>query len=583
MKIVKYLMLILVVISPDILSQDYDTLTVNVNKIVLPLQNNGAIGEYYLHPNTYRPRFENKIFFSTGGLYLSGIKNDIIWSNGVFPAAFMEDYLPGVVGSDAKDPENKFYILKATDIPFGNSWLEWTSAVQQGAKFYDGNNDGVYSPEDLNGNGEWDTNEDRPDLLGDFTVFYVFNDSKPSSERQFIKDVSPMGIEVKQTIFALDSIDNGLLGNTIFIRYVIENKGTVFDTLESVYLGIATDPDIGCYYDDFAGCDTMNIGFVYNDGPDDVPDCEEEIYGENPPAFIADLLQGPQTFIPGVTFIDIDGNNKYDEGIDIPKDTAVIHDGPILGKKYIPGAMNLNVTAFTPHTSSLPGFTNPKTKESLRNYLIGGKYENGEPITVSDFYLGNGESLGLEANLIPPQFVFSGDPVNETGWLSVRNADYRAVLCSGPFDLIVNQPIVIVAAYIVGRGTDHLNSITVAKDISRVVKEYYDSNFSQIPVNVHTGKVEIIEEYKLLQNYPNPFNSSTTVKYELPKKGNVVLKVFDILGNEVAVLVNESKDEGKYTLRFDAESINRQISSGLYIYTIRVGDFSASRKMILLR
>jgi len=85
--------------------------------------------------------------------------------------------------------------------------------------------------------------------------------------------------------------------------------------------------------------------------------------------------------------------------------------------------------------------------------------------------------------------------------------------------------------------------------------------------------------YALIGNYPNPFNPSTTIKYELPEKGHVVLKVFDILGNEVAELVNEFKNEGSYTIRFDAG----HLSSGLYILTIRVNGFSATKKMVYLK
>ncbi|MDO8549090.1 MAG: T9SS type A sorting domain-containing protein [Ignavibacteria bacterium] len=86
-------------------------------------------------------------------------------------------------------------------------------------------------------------------------------------------------------------------------------------------------------------------------------------------------------------------------------------------------------------------------------------------------------------------------------------------------------------------------------------------------------------EYNLAQNYPNPFNPITTIKYQLPKSSFVTLKIYDILGSEVSGLVNEEKPAGNYEVKFDASNL----SSGIYFYTIKAGDFTATKKMILLR
>ncbi|MCH7516312.1 MAG: T9SS type A sorting domain-containing protein, partial [Bacteroidetes bacterium] len=87
------------------------------------------------------------------------------------------------------------------------------------------------------------------------------------------------------------------------------------------------------------------------------------------------------------------------------------------------------------------------------------------------------------------------------------------------------------------------------------------------------------DEYSLSQNYPNPFNPSTTIKFSVPQQSNVVLRVYDILGSEVANLVNETLDAGNYTINFDAS----QFASGMYIYTLTAGDFTTSKKMMLLK
>jgi len=86
-------------------------------------------------------------------------------------------------------------------------------------------------------------------------------------------------------------------------------------------------------------------------------------------------------------------------------------------------------------------------------------------------------------------------------------------------------------------------------------------------------------EFSLDQNYPNPFNPSTIITYSLAKDEKVSLKVYDIMGREVVELVNAKQSSGEYDVEFDASNL----SSGLYIYSINAGDFSASKKMILIK
>ena len=85
--------------------------------------------------------------------------------------------------------------------------------------------------------------------------------------------------------------------------------------------------------------------------------------------------------------------------------------------------------------------------------------------------------------------------------------------------------------------------------------------------------------FYLSQNYPNPFNPSTKIRWQSPVSGWQTLKVYDVLGNEVATLVNEEKIAGKYEVNFNASSL----ASGVYIYKIQAGSFINSKKMILLK
>ncbi|MCU0331783.1 MAG: T9SS type A sorting domain-containing protein [Ignavibacteriaceae bacterium] len=88
-----------------------------------------------------------------------------------------------------------------------------------------------------------------------------------------------------------------------------------------------------------------------------------------------------------------------------------------------------------------------------------------------------------------------------------------------------------------------------------------------------------LNSFALEQNYPNPFNPSTTIKYTLGERSAVTLKVYDVLGNEVANLVNTTQEAGQHSVNFDASSL----SSGLYIYTLNTGNFTSSKKMMLLK
>jgi hypothetical protein len=100
-------------------------------------------------------------------------------------------------------------------------------------------------------------------------------------------------------------------------------------------------------------------------------------------------------------------------------------------------------------------------------------------------------------------------------------------------------------------------------------------------------------EYLLLQNYPNPFNPATTIKFSIPSERgsargqHVTLKVFDLLGREVATLVNDLKKPGEYSITWDARQtaggLASALASGVYLYQLRAGSFVQTRKLVLLR
>jgi hypothetical protein len=98
------------------------------------------------------------------------------------------------------------------------------------------------------------------------------------------------------------------------------------------------------------------------------------------------------------------------------------------------------------------------------------------------------------------------------------------------------------------------------------------SNMIEVDAGVPT-------QFALEQNYPNPFNPTTMIRYELPVASTVSLKVYDVLGREVATLVNERQEAGAYSVAFNANAL----SSGIYFYRLQAGNFISTKKMMLVK
>jgi hypothetical protein len=117
----------------------------------------------------------------------------------------------------------------------------------------------------------------------------------------------------------------------------------------------------------------------------------------------------------------------------------------------------------------------------------------------------------------------------------------------------------------------------------------YDGTFEYS--DIVEAEITSVNEYSLSQNYPNPFNPSTKIKFTVPsviasgaKQSQLVtLKVYDVLGNEVATLVNEEKPEGEYQVEFSPESSIKNPASGIYFYQLKTGSFIQTKKMIYLK
>jgi hypothetical protein len=90
--------------------------------------------------------------------------------------------------------------------------------------------------------------------------------------------------------------------------------------------------------------------------------------------------------------------------------------------------------------------------------------------------------------------------------------------------------------------------------------------------------------FELKQNYPNPFNPATTITFSLPQESNVSIKIYDVSGTLVRTLVNDNRTAGEYSVAWDGQNDNGvRVSSGVYIYRLEVGNFTQTRRMVMLK
>lgn len=265
----------------------------------------------------------------------------------------------------------------------------------------------------------------KPAIQGDQMTWSVCNDADKARHANNAGKTDPLGVEIQQSTFAYAR--GGPLGNAIYLKFKIINKG--FNRLDSTYISIWSDPDLGEESDDKVGCDTaLSLGYCYNDGAD-------PLYGAAPPAVGFDFLQGPK------------------DSTGLLRDTANVS-----GVKY-PYWKNLPMTSFNRYING----TDPQSRAQTYSYMKG-LNSDGTPV------------IDPTTNQVS-KFVTSGDPVTGTGWLDPSPADKRLMMNTGPFTMNPGDTQEVVAAVIVGQGTDPINSISALKFNDKGVQAVFDLNF----------------------------------------------------------------------------------------------------------
>lgn len=372
----------------------------------------------------------------------------------------------------------------------------------------------------------------KPFFLGTQTMFYSYTDGYPESHGNIAGSTAPLKAVILQTNWSYSNVN---LENVIFTEFRIINRSSL--PWNNAYISVWTDDDLGTSTDDAVGVDTvLEMGYTYNYNNND------PVYGAAPPAVGFLILRNP--IIPSAG------------------DTVKYYNPP--------GTRNLVVK---------PNYREMK----LSSFNL---YNNttGDPQNFRETYL---NLQGLKRTGFPwispldqqaTKYPYSGDPATSTGWIESGYGDRRSMMSFGPLTMNPNDTQSVIVAQLIDRGSDNRNSVARLREVANYVKGIYNGNFQSV-LSVKNVSAEVPEKFSLSQNYPNPFNPNTIINYKLTNYNFVSLKVFDILGTEVATLVNEKQSPGTYQVEFDGSSL----TSGVYFYRLVAGEFTDTKRMVLVK
>jgi hypothetical protein len=466
---------------------DYGTWWPYAGDITAIEQNIGGAGEL-------SPQF-------AAGLWLGGT---VSGQTRVAVSEYNSEYVPGPMQSGTFVPDNplfrvyKLYSDSLEDNP-NYDFTNWP--VGQGAPV-----------------NEWD----QPVMHGDQMLWAVFNDADPSEHDNDCGGTAPLGIEVQQTVYAIDAM--GSLGDAVFVDYRLYNRG--LNQIENFYISLWSDIEIGGNGDDYVGCDTMQgYFFGYNADNDDIQ------YGTAPPAAGYRILAGPAVSSPG--------------------DSAYFFGG------WVDDLKNLEMSAFVKYISG----TDPDNAAETYEYMQG-LTKTGAPYE----YLGDILT-----------FMHSGDPVAGTGDLDSDPADRRMMASFGPLTFDAGDSQYVLIAFAASQGGDNVASVGTLKNVLDFLDDVMTSADEARPFDLPAA-------FTVSQNYPNPFNPATTIEYSLPRRAPVTVDIYNVLGQRVRRLVDEIQSAGRHRVVWNGTDENgKPVSTGLYFYKVTAGERITSRKMVLLK
>lgn len=519
----------------------------------------------YLDVNNVRARIFNdgNLFWNRqhgGRVYEVPKESGIhaLWNAGVWIGGKVQDTLRVAAGSYGRHgfwagplqdgpppndclPYDRIYEITRADILAYNDSGKTSGNLRDwpwhlGAPVLDGDGD----PNNYNLDGG-----DRPALIGDQMLWWVMNDAGNENQRPS-SDTPPIGMEVHASAFAFNR--SPLSQHTAFYRYRLIYKGA--QPFEEAYFGLFSELDLGSLEDDYVGSDTtLHLAFGYNSDNDDGGG-----YGTAPPAI-------GYTFLRSAYAEDDGRDNDRDGTIDEPGEQHGLAAFSCIGK---------GVSSRYSDPSSGDGFYN----------CLRGRWANGASL--------NEGGRGIHSTGSPTTFAFPGDPLTSAYWSMINldgagtpmvPLDMAFSFSTGPFTMQPGDSEEVVFAIVWSRGKDNLDSVRQLKTDVRTLRE----NAEQILTPASFPKPhQSVEPNKLLgvaHNYPNPFSQHTTIRYALPHEMHVRLRVFDVLGREVATLVDQRQEPAVYEVPFDANGL----PDGVYFYRVELDYLSTTRSMLLVR
>ena len=145
--------------------------------------------------------------------------------------------------------------------------------------------------------------------------------------------------------------------------------------------------------------------------------------------------------------------------------------------------------------------------------------------------------------------------------------------------------IVVISFMITRDGGNNLQNVCALQSLSDSALKYYYNDFRTcIPIGIEPINTEIPLKFELAQNYPNPFNPVTKIRFNIPAfvettRRVVSLRIYDVLGKEIAVLINENLKPGIYEIDWNAENL----PSGVYFYSLITNEFTQTKKMVVVK
>ncbi len=474
--------------------------------------NSTTSGNGYLVPRETR----NSPVFATG-LWVGSKVNGQIRVAGARYTRF--EFWPGPLNSGATLPNptdcsayDRIFVVSREDVArylrtgeATDDLRDWP--VSWGAPVLDG--DGIEGNYNLEGG-------DQPAIYGDQTAWWVMNDVGNIHEET---GSNPLGIEVQASAFAVGSGIRALK-QASYYRYEIINRSV--NTIDSAYVSLWMDPDLGDASDDWVGSDsTLSVGYVYNGDEDD------SVYGI-PPAQGYQVVQGPVGLPNGR---DDDEDGEVDEADE---------------------RLQMTAATFYCNGCTEPATTDPRTKEAYYNHMHG-RWNDGTPFTSA--------GSGYGTNGPPTVFVFPADPVANECWSARNNCEGSSVppgnaymlVHTGPFRLEPGESAEVVFALPFGQGTDNLDSVTQLRFAAHATREAWYLGLLA-PQRVETEFSETFQ-LQISPPFPNPFTDQATIRYELSEAMAARVAVYDALGREIAVLANGEQQAGSYEVVFDGADV----------------------------